>query len=120
MSRIEFMEVCEGLPISQGVVAGDFLYTAGIGEDLDPSDPKPMMRRVFETLKTILETKGLGFADVVKISAALSRTEDFGPYNEVYREYFHEPFPVRTTLPINAAEPMLEVDLVAYRPGLSG
>jgi 2-iminobutanoate/2-iminopropanoate deaminase len=107
------------LPISKAAVAGDFMYTWGYGEALDANDPKAGMRKVFEHLKGLLAEKGLTFADVVRVQGLLVKPEHFKPYNEVYREYFKEPYPVRTSFCVVSDEPILEVDLVAYKKGLS-
>jgi 2-iminobutanoate/2-iminopropanoate deaminase len=122
MSDIEFLHPKNewNVPISKAAVAGDYFFTWGYGENLDPSDPKPGMRKVFEHLRSLLQEKGLTFADVVKVTGLLSSLDLFKPYNEVYREYLKEPFPVRTSFCIIADKPLLEVDLIAYRKGLSG
>ena len=122
MSDIEFLHPKNewNVPISKAAVAGDYFFTWGYGENLDPSDPKPGMRKVFEHLRALLQEKGLTFADVVKVTGLLSSLELFPPYNEVYREYLKEPFPVRTSFCIITEKPLLEVDLIAYRKGLSG
>ena len=122
MSNIEFLHPKNewNVPISKAAVAGDYFFTWGYGENLDLSDPKPGMRKVFEHLRSLLQEKGLTFADVVKVTGLLSSLELFTPYNEVYREYLKEPFPVRTSFCIITEKPLLEVDLIAYRKGLSG
>ena len=122
MSGIEFLHPKNewNVPISKAAVAGDYFFTWGYGENLDPSDPKPGMRKVFEHLRALLQEKGLTFADVVKVTGLLSSLELFTPYNEVYREYLKEPFPVRTSFCIITEKPLLEVDVIAYRKGLSG
>ena len=99
MSDIQFLETKNefNIPISKAAVAGDFFFTWGFGELVQEEDPKVGMRNVFEHLKGLLEKKGLGFSDVVKVTGLLVKPEHFEPYNEVYREYFQEPFPVRTS-----------------------
>jgi enamine deaminase RidA (YjgF/YER057c/UK114 family) len=121
MSDIEFLQTTNefNIPISKAAVAGDFFFTWGYGEVVENEDPKIGMRKVFEHLKTLLDERGLTFKDVVKITGLLVKAEHFKPYNEVYREYFSEPFPVRTSFCIVSAEPILEVDLTAYKKGLS-
>lgn len=121
MSDIQFIRPTNeyGLPISQAAVAGDFFYTWGFGEVVGDRDPKGDMRKVFEHLRELLSERNLTFKDVVKVTGLLVKPEHFGPYNEVYREYFGEPYPVRTSFCIAGDTPILEVDLVAYKKGLS-
>jgi 2-iminobutanoate/2-iminopropanoate deaminase len=76
---------------SQGLVVGDFLYTAGMG----PIDP--------------------GTGDVVKATVHLQELHrDFAAYDAVYRSYFRPPFPVRTTVGSDLMNILVEIDLVAY------
>jgi len=109
-----------GLPISGAAVAGDFMFTWGYGEVLRPGHEKEDMRKVFEHLKALLAEKGLTFADVAKVTTLLTRCKDHWPiYTEVYKEYFKEPYPCRTTIPIVTDDSILEIDVVAYKRGLS-
>lgn len=121
MSDIEFLHPDheKGLPLSKGAVAGDFMYTFGDGEVFDEQDPKPGMRKVFERTAALLAEKGLTLADVVKTTVLLSRENVWTEYSEVYREYFKKPFPVRTTIPVVHEVAFIELDLVAYKKGLS-
>ncbi|MCW2915074.1 MAG: reactive intermediate/imine deaminase, partial [Actinomycetia bacterium] len=38
----------------------------------------------------------------------------FAAYDEVYREHFNEPYPVRTTVGSDLMNMLVEIDLVAY------
>jgi enamine deaminase RidA (YjgF/YER057c/UK114 family) len=122
MSDIQFLHPKNqfGLPISQAAVAGDYFFTWGYGEDIRDDHVKEDMRKVFEHLKGLLAEKGLTFADVVKVTALLTDTKQWPQYTEVYKEYFKEPFPCRTTIPVVTDKKILEVDLIAYKKGLSG
>jgi len=119
---IEFANVEDkphDLPISQMAVAGDFMYTWGYGELFDLKNPKPGMRKVFEHVKKLLASKGLTFANVVKVTALLAPVECFGEYSALYRTYFKAPYPCRTTIPTPSDKAFLEIDVVAYKKGLS-
>jgi 2-iminobutanoate/2-iminopropanoate deaminase len=106
---------------SQGLVAGDFLYTAGMG----PTDPRTgevvgddvatQTRQVLENLRAILAARGLTFDNVVKATVHLQELRrDFAAYDAVYRSYFTPPFPVRTTVGSDLMNILVEIDLVAY------
>jgi len=106
---------------SQGILAGNTLYVQGVIA-LDPKTNKLVegpialqARRVFESIKAIVEKAGLAMADVVKVTAFLSNLEDYPAFNAVYGEYFKaDPPPVRTTvqakMPFGA---LVEVDVIA-------
>ena len=77
------------------------------------------MRKVFEHIKGLLDEQGLTTADVVKVTALLTRLDHWDIYTQVYKEYFHPPYPCRTTIPVVTEKAILEIDVVAYRKGLS-
>jgi len=110
---------------SQGIDAGDFVYTAGMGP-IDPStgatvggdeDIATQTRQVLDNLKAVLAEAGLDFTHVVKVTTHLEHLKrDFAGYDEVYREYFTAPYPVRTTVGSDLMNILVEIDVVARRP----
>ena len=78
-------------------------------------------RRTYENLGRVLRGAGLDFDRVVQVRCYLQRQEDWDAHNRIYREYFSEPFPARTTL-VGCLGDLVkyEVDCVAYAgPGHS-
>jgi 2-iminobutanoate/2-iminopropanoate deaminase len=106
---------------SQGIAVGDLLFTAGMGP-IDPvtgaivgDDVATQTRQTLSNLGAILAAHGLGFADVVKATVHLQDVVgDFKAYDEVYREYLVEPYPVRTTVGSDLLGILVEIDFVAY------
>ncbi|MFI6501755.1 RidA family protein [Nonomuraea typhae] len=107
---------------SQGLVVGDFVYTSGAGP-LDPvtgevvgEDVAAQTHRTMQNLGAILAAHGLGFDDVVKATVHLQHLKrDFAAYNEVYKSYFTEPYPVRTTVGSDLMDILVEIDFVAHK-----
>ena len=108
-------------PYSQAVVVDGFLYASG----QIPLDPKTgelvgggieqSAERIFDNLEAVLRSAGLSFADCVKVTVFLTRSEDFAAMNAVYARRFGEHRPARSTV-IVAALPKgapLELDLIA-------
>lgn len=110
-------------PYSQGVKSGKFVFVSGQG----PFDPKTgkivgeeiasQTRRTFENIKGILEGSGLGMADVVMVSVFLKRPEDFQGMNQVYKTFFPEKAPARTTVVTDFVAPgmLIEANAIACR-----
>lgn len=110
-------------PYSQGIKAGNFLFVAGQG----PSDPKTgqmageeietQTRQTLTNIKGIVEASGLSMRDVVKVSIFLKSVDDFKKVNEVYKTFFPENPPARTTVEAKLPAPgmLIEIDAVAYR-----
>jgi 2-iminobutanoate/2-iminopropanoate deaminase len=105
---------------SQGLRAGDFLFTAGMG----PWDPQTRQVvgatieeqtiRTLENLRAVLEAGGASLSDVVKTTVHLSDLGQFVAFNQVYTRYFPDPKPVRTTVGSQLAGILIEIDAVAY------
>ncbi|WP_066372821.1 RidA family protein [Herbidospora mongoliensis] len=107
---------------SQGLVVGDFVYTSGMGP-LDPvtgevvgDDVAAQTHRTMQNLGAVLAAHGLTFDDVIKSTVHLENLkEDFAAYNEVYKSYFTQPYPVRTTVGSQLMNILVEIDFVAYK-----
>src|SRR6266850_221178 len=106
-------------PYSSVVVSGDLVYTAGkVGQDADgatvPGGFEPQCRQVLENLRACLRAAGCDLSDVIKVNGYLTDLGNFPAYNEIYREYFSEPFPARTTVGAAlAADLLVEIEAVA-------
>jgi 2-iminobutanoate/2-iminopropanoate deaminase len=109
-------------PYSPVVVSGDTVYTAGqvaFDEEgkLVEGGIAEQTRRVLENVRTCLEAAGCTLDDVVKVSAFLvDLSGDVAAYNEVYAEFFAEPYPARSTVQAGLGPGVLvEIEAVAHR-----
>jgi 2-iminobutanoate/2-iminopropanoate deaminase len=108
-------------PYSPVVVSGDTVYTAGqIANDADGTlvdgGIAEQARQTLENVRTCLEAAGCTMDDVVKVNAYLADLGDFPGYNEVYVEFFAQPYPARTS--VQAGLPpgvLVEIEAVARR-----
>jgi 2-iminobutanoate/2-iminopropanoate deaminase len=109
-------------PYSPVVVSGEHVFTAGqVGFDetgaLVAADMEAQVRKALENMRSCLEAAGCELTDVVKVNAYLADLADFETYNAVYREYFAEPYPARTTVQAGLPPGLLvEIEAVARRP----
>ncbi len=108
------------LPFSPAIRAGDFVFVSGMASadengKLIPDTFENEARRTYENIRRVLGAAGLDFSRVVQVRCYLSKKEDWDAHNRIYREYFKEPFPARTTL-IGCLGDIVkyEVDVVAY------
>ncbi len=74
--------------------------------------------QVMENIKNILENEDYKLYDVIKSTVYLNDMDNFDEFNNVYRKYFTNPYPVRTCvevskLPQNA---LVEIEVMAYKP----
>ena len=110
-------------PYSQGVKAGDLLFTAGEA-GVDPATGKlveggvaAQTRRALENIRAILQAAGTSLERVVRCGVFLADIADFQAMNAVYADFFPPSGspPARTTvqagkLPMGA---LVEIDAVA-------
>ena len=111
-------------PYSQAIEANGLVITSGqlpidpaTGE-FAPGGIKEQTRQSLTNAKAILEEAGISMANVMKTTVFLSDMNNFAAMNEVYAEFFSEPYPARSavavkTLPKNA---LVEVECIAVRP----
>ncbi len=110
-------------PYSPVVVSGDHVYTAGqvafdgtgavVGEGIEAQT-----RQALTNVRSCLAAAGCTLDDVVKVNAYLADLTDFDGYNAVYREFFTEPYPARTSFQAGLPPGLLvEIEAVARRPG---
>ena len=68
-----------------------------------------------KNVKGILEEAGLSFANVVKTTVFLSDISDFATLNEVYAQYFSEPYPARSAVAVKDLPKggLVEMEIIA-------
>lgn len=108
-------------PYSQGVSSSGFVFISG-QIPLDPASGEVVSgsvgiqtRRVLENLKALLEEAALTMDSVVKTTVYMTDLAEFTAMNEVYAEYFTEPYPARATVEVKALPKgvAVEIDAVA-------
>lgn len=110
-----------GGPYSQGILAEKFLFVAGqVGTD--PKTGKladgvtAQTKQVLENVKAIVEAAGSSLDKVVRVGVYLRDIQDFGAMNEVYKTYFSQNQPARTTIQSTlVGQFLVEIDCVALK-----
>ncbi len=91
----------------------------GIGvDDHIPPDVEGQAVLCFEAIGAILAEAGMSYADVIRISAFVTRREDFAPYMAVRDRYTLEPKPVSTLIIVSGftrPEFLVEVEVTAAK-----
>ncbi|MBF1420937.1 RidA family protein [Hoylesella nanceiensis] len=111
-------------PYSQAVEANGFVFASGqlginpaTGEFVE-GDVQAQTRQALTNARAIMNEAGLDLNNVIKTTVFLSDMANFAAMNEIYAEFFSEPYPARSavavkTLPKNA---LVEVECIAVRP----
>ena len=95
-----------GAPTSAAVRFGDLIMTCGM-PPIDPisgkivgGDIRTQTRAVLEALRVTLEHAGSSLDKVIKATIYVTDPDLMAGVNEVYRAYFHDGFPARTSAAI--------------------
>ena len=111
-------------PYSQAIDSGAGLVFLSGQLPIDPATGafpeggvKEQTRQSILNAKSILDAAGLGLSHVVKTTVFLADMGDFSAMNEVYAQFFTQPFPARSavavkTLPKGA---LVEIECIAAR-----
>jgi 2-iminobutanoate/2-iminopropanoate deaminase len=110
-------------PYSQGIRAGDFIFTAGqLG--IDPASGKfvaggveAQVRQALTNLQGVLEAAGTSLDRAVKVTVFLQDINDFKAVNAVYAQFFTQDPPARSAVQV-AALPLgglVEIEAIAVR-----
>jgi len=107
-------------PYSQAIQIGNALYLSGqLG--IDPATGKlvdggviAQAKQALSNVQAICKAAGFSLADVVQVQVFLANIADFKAVNEVYKEFFKEPYPARAAfgvgaLPVGGAVEILTV-----------
>ena len=109
---------------SQGIIAGDFLFTCGhipynpdTGE-LANNDMKEETRQVLKNLDNLAKLAGTSIKNAVKLGVFLTDMSLFKEYNEAYSEFFPNKnlAPTRTTVQVGPLlrDVHIEIDAIIF------
>lgn len=108
---------------SQAIEVNGFVYASG-QLPIDPATGafpeggvQEQTRQSLLNVKAILEEAGLTLANVVKTTVYLADMGDFAAMNEIYSQFFSQPFPARSAVAVKALPKgaLVEVEVIAAR-----
>ena len=106
-------------PYSQAIQIGDLLFVSG-QVPIDPStgavvegDVKAQAQQSLNNLKAILNAAGTNMGAVVKTTVFLADMNDFAAMNEVYAQFFQDPFPARSAVQVGRLPKDAKVEIEA-------
>ena len=108
-------------PYSQAIRTGNIVFVSG-QLPINPATGafpeggiQEQTRQSLLNARAILQSEGLDLKDVVKTTVLLSDIATFGPMNEVYAEFFSQPFPARSAFAVRDLPKgaLVEIELIA-------
>ena len=106
-------------PYSQAVVAGEMVFTSGqLGMNPETTElvgesAVEQAHQACKNLIAVLETAGSDISHVIKTTVFLEDINDFVPVNEVYAQYFTQPFPARSAVQVAKLPKSAKVEIEA-------
>ncbi len=110
-------------PYSQAIEAGGMVFASG-QLPIDPATGsiveggiEQQTHQSLRNVQAILEAAGTDLSHVVKTTVFLSSITNFANMNEVYAQYFREPFPARSAVAVKDLPKgaLVEIEVVAVR-----
>ena len=108
---------------SQAIEANGFIFASG-QLPIDPSTNafaeggvKEQTRQSLTNARNVLAAAGVDLSHVVKTTVFLSDMDNFAAMNEVYAEFFKEPYPARSAIAVKALPKgaLVEVECIAVK-----
>lgn len=110
-------------PYSQAIEANGTIYVSGqlpinpASGEFAQGGIKAEARQSLTNIKNILAAEGLDMSNVVKVTVLLADISYFAEVNEVYAEFFAQPYPARSAFAV-AALPKganIEIEAIAVK-----
>ena len=111
---------------TDAVQFGDLLFISGLapldaeGRLVGGDDPAAQTRKIFESMRVILQEVGANFSDVLRVTVYLTDIDDRPKINPVRQEFFGETRPASTLVEVSALVVpgmRVEIEAVAGLPG---
>lgn len=108
-------------PYSQGIKTSSLVFASGqlpinpaTGEFVE-GGIKELTRQAILNAQAILREAGLDLCNVCKTTVLLADIADFGEMNEVYAEFFNEPYPARSAFAVKELPKgaRIEIEMIA-------
>ncbi len=110
-------------PYSQAIEVDGFIYASG-QLPVDPATGsfpeggiKEQTRQSLTNVQSILKAAGTDLGHVVKTTVFLASMDDFAAMNEVYAEFFSQPYPARSAVAVKQLPKgaLVEIEVVAHK-----
>ena len=108
---------------SQAIEVNGMVYTSGVipvipatGEIVE-GGVEAQADQAFKNLCNLVEASGSKIENIVKTTVFIKEMNDFGKINEIYKNYFKEPFPARSCVEVARLpkDVLLEVEAIAWK-----
>lgn len=102
---------------SQGVIANGLLFASGqiplvpATGQVEATDIEGQTKQVMENIGALLDSVGLDYKDIVKMTVFLDDINNFAKFNEIYASFLEEPYPARSVVGVAALPKGVKVEI---------
>ncbi len=107
-------------PYSQAIAMGNMLFTSGqipINPETGniPDGVEAQARQALKNVSEVIKAGGADMSKVIKTTVFIKNMEDFAKINEIYAEFFTEPYPARSCVEVARLpkDVLLEIEAIA-------
>lgn len=109
-------------PYSQAIEINGMVYTSGVipvnpatGELAEGVEAQA--DQAFKNICALVEASGSKVENIVKTTVFIKEMNDFAKINELYKNYFKEPFPARSCVEVARLpkDVLLEIEAIAWK-----
>jgi 2-iminobutanoate/2-iminopropanoate deaminase len=109
-------------PYSQAIEVNGMVFTSGVipvnpatGEI--PEGVEAQATQAFANMAALLEAAGSDMSKVIKTTVFIKEMNDFGKINEIYANYFAQPYPSRSCVEVARLpkDVLLEIEAIATK-----
>lgn len=80
-----------------------------------PIDIENQTMQVLTNIKNILSEANFSLSDVVKVTVYLNDQNNFKKFNNIYKNFFNEPYPARSVIRCDLEDELIEMDVIAEK-----
>lgn len=104
-------------PYSAYRQANGFLFISGQlpinpnSGEIETQNIKEQTKQSLKNIEAILKENDMDFSNVIKTTCFLANIEDFVSFNEVYSEFFNNPYPARSAFAVKDLPKAAKVEI---------
>ncbi len=109
-------------PYSQAIEINNMVYTSGVipvdpATGVIPEGVEAQAKQALQNLVNLVEASGAKVENVVKTTVFIKEMNDFAKINEIYAQFFKEPFPARSCVEVARLpkDVLLEIEAIAWK-----
>jgi 2-iminobutanoate/2-iminopropanoate deaminase len=109
-------------PYSQAIEVNGMVFTSGVipvnpATGAIPEGVEAQATQAFANMTALLEAAGSDMSKVIKTTVFIKEMNDFGKINEIYANYFAQPYPSRSCVEVARLpkDVLLEIEAIATK-----